>query len=415
MPEIPRKPGSQVAPGQKPLFRQGTTASTHSRVPIDQATAGKLYRVRDKADAQGNCTVWAENLPYDEAIKVKERVVTQRKSKTARIEEMPQDELEFGELAAAEQADAIIVARSHAEVAAQRLAQAEAEYVHAPTMTTMTKAIPQPRTGAPVVQRQVPAPTPKQIIPTRVGAPAPTYNLDGSVDYTKLSELELVRALADNPRRWARAFWQTASARGIKLAQTDEQFILTWFEGAISSRPRAGKAAEGDVVVDPYLEEVAAKARAAAAPIARQAQIRADQLKKPKPVVQSAPPTPPPSPLSDELVDVGEGPAELPPEDTLGSADISDLSAEVGGGPSDADRTRAKAQADADVAEMTRAARNAYDEATILQVENGPWPLWENLGEFEHAAWRYYVSQGGQPPALTKAPRKVSHAMGSAS
>jgi hypothetical protein len=87
-PPPPRKPGSQVAPGQRPLFTDGRTASTHSKIPIDQATAGRLYRVRDKHLEDVPGTVWGDNLSWDDASKLKDLVVAQRKSKTARVEDM---------------------------------------------------------------------------------------------------------------------------------------------------------------------------------------------------------------------------------------------------------------------------------------------------------------------------------------
>lgn len=79
----PRTPGSQVAPGQKPFHRDGRTASTHSKIPMDQVTEGKTYRVRDKDWAH----VWDTGLSYADAVKLRESVVTARKSKTARVED----------------------------------------------------------------------------------------------------------------------------------------------------------------------------------------------------------------------------------------------------------------------------------------------------------------------------------------
>jgi hypothetical protein len=88
MKQPPRKPGSQVAPGQRPLFTDGRTASTHSKIPIDQATAGRLYRVRDKHIEDAPGTVWGDGLSWGDATKLKDQVVAQRKSKTARVEDM---------------------------------------------------------------------------------------------------------------------------------------------------------------------------------------------------------------------------------------------------------------------------------------------------------------------------------------
>jgi len=79
----PRIPGSQVAPGQRPFSSSAPTASTHSKVPLAEATQGRIYRVRDKDWA----AVWGENLSYDDAVKLRERVVTSRKSTTARVED----------------------------------------------------------------------------------------------------------------------------------------------------------------------------------------------------------------------------------------------------------------------------------------------------------------------------------------
>ncbi len=74
----------QVAPGQQPFQSGRPTATTHSKVPIAEATAGKLYRVRDKDWAE----LWGENLTHEQATKLKEQVVGSRRSKTARVEDM---------------------------------------------------------------------------------------------------------------------------------------------------------------------------------------------------------------------------------------------------------------------------------------------------------------------------------------
>lgn len=335
MPENPkpiRRPGSQVAPGQKPLHRPGPTASTHTRVPLDQATAGKLYRVRDRADAQGEFVLWGEHLSHTDATKLREQVCGARKSKTARVEEMPADEL----------ADA-----------------------------------PDPRSR-------------------------PTAAEIATGDYA-FSELK------DDSKLWAEAFCSEATARGVKLSQNDERMVLTWFTRAIGSRPPAPPA-------DPFLAEVRKKVVAAVAPVAAQAQARHQAIKakapRPTPPMFADPPKPPPSPLSDDVIEDGD--ADLPPDDDSGleAAEVQDLQAEVGGGPSDADRERAKQQAQTDVEVATDMAKEAY--ASEVEAAGGadPWPTWKQLGEFEHAAWRYYVVNGGDKPELTREVRKVTHAMG---
>ena len=81
---MPRKSGSSVAPNHKPFHSSRKTATTHSKVPIEQATAGKLYRVRDK-----NWTkVWGENLSWADANTLLNTVVGALQSRTARVEDM---------------------------------------------------------------------------------------------------------------------------------------------------------------------------------------------------------------------------------------------------------------------------------------------------------------------------------------
>jgi hypothetical protein len=80
----PRKPGSQVAPGLKPLHTDRPTASKHSKVPIAQATEGKLYRVRDKDWV----ALWGENMSWADAVTLRDLVVGRKWSRTARVEDM---------------------------------------------------------------------------------------------------------------------------------------------------------------------------------------------------------------------------------------------------------------------------------------------------------------------------------------
>jgi len=84
MTQKPRPYNSQVAPNQRPFSSKGKTASTHSKVPLSEATAGKLYRVRDKDWA----ALWGEHLSWDEANRLKNQVVGERRSTTARVEDM---------------------------------------------------------------------------------------------------------------------------------------------------------------------------------------------------------------------------------------------------------------------------------------------------------------------------------------
>lgn len=61
---------------------------THSRIPKDELHAGKLYRVRDRDTPAALGHVWGENLPHDQAEKLKNTVTGKRQSRTARIEDM---------------------------------------------------------------------------------------------------------------------------------------------------------------------------------------------------------------------------------------------------------------------------------------------------------------------------------------
>jgi hypothetical protein len=69
---------------RKPLLTNRKTSPSHSKVPIAEATAGKLYRVRDKDWVK----VWGYHLTWAQAVELKNRVVAKRLSRTARVEDM---------------------------------------------------------------------------------------------------------------------------------------------------------------------------------------------------------------------------------------------------------------------------------------------------------------------------------------
>ena len=240
-----RIPGSQVAPKQKPLFRNATTATTHSKVPLAQATEGKRYRVRDKDWA----ALWGEDLPYYEAIKLKDQVVGSRQSKTARVEEMTVEEPAW-----------FVAAR----------AQAEADLENPPP------------------PEEPPPPDP---------------------------QLELLRAKA--------------------LAASQAE--------AVKAQARAD----------------AARAKALARPVPRDktvapAVFRATSIPRDK-TIKVEPRRTDPAPLAEEPepmdspLKVAMEPEELP-DDLLGLDDLSDIMGDVGGGASEADIARAKAERDAEIA-----------------------------------------------------------------
>jgi hypothetical protein len=360
VPVIVRRPGSQVAPNEKPYHRPNAqTASTHSRVPLHVATAGKLYRVRDRADDGGNATLWGELLSHDDALKLKERIVGGRQSKTARVEEMTPVEI------------------------------TEARNAQAAEATDFLETEPAP-------DGDVAAPD-----GDLVELDAPTLRVPGrteaSVDFTWVNDL--VATCGEENGKWAGELIRLSTERGIRLSKLDEEFIHVFFQ-----QMRLVKK-------DSQLDDLKKRALAAAAPVARQAQIRVEAKPK-KPPVISDPPKPPPSPLSDELAELDDGgPAELPEEPTLESGEVQDLSSEVGGAPTGDDVVRARKQAELDAEAALTLAKEEYQTAARTS-EGGPWPFWEALGEFEHAAWRYYVVNGGERPVLTKEPRKPVHSMG---
>lgn len=318
MSQSPRKPGSQVAPGQKPLFTNGRTASTHSKVPVDQATAGKLYRVRDKDWA----AVWGENLTWTDANQLKNQVVGSRRSTTARVEDMAISPPDW------------YVAQNDALPVADLMSLA-AE-IFRPQGSTDPAAI------WPGAQRQ---PDGTVVVPLPgLGAAFELAGLDP----------------------------QKVPSRGVVTAHPPGCELLV--NGEVRSLPAVVQ--EGDTLLarplDPELASARGAALIAAQNVAAQAQGRHAQARQaklyrdmtvrvPPPRTQpaprdktvakepvlvrlgappSAPPRPPPSPLKVATELDGE---PLSP-DALTDADLPDIAGDVGGGPSEADLEHAKRQ-----------------------------------------------------------------------
>jgi len=319
---------------RKPLHRPGKTSPTHSRVPIHQATAGKRYRVRDKAEPGEEPVVWGTDLSYEAALKLKETVTGQRRSKTARVEEMPPEV----------DADVPAIDKLH------NLALAAGEVREAP----LTAAEILPKLGA-----------------------------DGAA--------------------WARAFLESVGDQTLTF-----ELMTSWFDKAIEVALSVKPTLWNAPATDPQLEAVRQRAVAAAAPVARAAEARAARATRVAP--KSDPPKPPPSPLSDELLEIPD--ADVPEDDLLTDGDVHDLAAEVGAGPADADKQRAQAVAEMTFVELNSLAIQHYEETVKDDAANGPWPTWGELGEFEHAAWRFWCTNGGPKPPLTRSARPVRHAMG---
>ena len=284
IPPKPRIPGSQVAPNQRPLYRDAPTASTHSKLPIGQATAGRLFRVRCK-DWQA---VHGENLTWDEANRLKDQVASQG-YRTARVEDMEVDPPDWYEASATPtqsvdsedprleemRAPAVHAAASAAEAANERVAAR----ARAATLAAMTGArpvvIPLPE-AAPV---QLPPPTSKQ---SKFVAPV----------------------VAPKPK----------------------------------SPPGAPRQVYRDKTVRPLVvrTEPPPRDRTASTEILKRA---------------SAPPSAPPRPFISPLkaAMMADDPLEVPDNvAVVVDDDLSDLTADLGGGPDEGDVAQAKAQRDAE-------------------------------------------------------------------
>lgn len=69
---------------RRPIPPKKKASTQYLTKPLDETTEGQLFRVRDKDWER----VWDENLSYADACKLKEKVVTSGKSRTARVENM---------------------------------------------------------------------------------------------------------------------------------------------------------------------------------------------------------------------------------------------------------------------------------------------------------------------------------------
>jgi hypothetical protein len=320
----PRKPGSQVAPGQKPLFTDGRTASTHSKVPIDQATAGRRYRVRDKDWV----AVWGEDLTWEAANKLKDQVVAAGKSRTARVEDMaipPPDHI-----VEAEQDWARGLPREDDFSGPEAVTAAELPPHN--TSATMPAYVTKPGLG--VAFELVNAES--QEIPSDgvVFAIPAGHQLFVNAQAVQLPAIvrrgNEVRAVALDPEL-ARA--QAAALRAVRPVASAAQ---------ARAKPRP---AYRDKTVTPA-------ARPATPPL------RDKTVSKARPFVRlgappSAAPEPPPSPLKVAT----ELDGDVLPDDVLGDADLADLAADVGGGPSEDDIALAQRQREQD--ERSRGARRS--------------------------------------------------------
>ncbi len=295
----PRRPGSQVAPGQKPLFTDGRTASTHSKVPIDQATAGRRYRVRDKDWV----AVWGEDLPWDEANKLKDQVVAQRKSRTARVEDM-------------EVPPPIHVSRSFADPALDAPAVAQIQ-----------------QDGTTVIQMGA-----REAAFELVGAEPQTIPSNGVVcTIPAAHELLVNGAAAPVPA--------TVAAGDVVQAHPMDPYLAGVQRAALAAvRPLIAPTAPKKPLGQAHRDKTVTIPPRRSAPPPRDKTVTQERPFVRLGVPPSTPPQPPRSPLTtaNEL----DGP-ELPP-DAITDLDLPDLAGDVGGGPTDDDIALANRQREAE-------------------------------------------------------------------
>jgi hypothetical protein len=326
---VPRKPGSQVAPGQKPLHAADRqTAHTHSRQPLDQLTEGRTYRVRDKDFA----VIWGEGLSWDDAVKLKEKVVGARRSKTARVED---EETPVPDWAREPQHQRFIGGRPEPRIIERDGASKIATKVAGSFMDFMLGHIAPNATGF-------------------------TY---GEIEAFWYANLHVLIAKIDD------AIAQATSAAPEQASTT-----------STPTRPPAASR-------DGELEHMRAAARHAAQMSAAESQRRHTEQRRQQNLAELANlPKPPPSPLTDKVVE-DIVPNELPPDDEiLDEASVADLLGGVGGPAGDDDVERAKAQAAKDQAEIEAKAKALY---ATDGASHRPGVSWAQLSEQERAAWRF--------------------------
>jgi hypothetical protein len=305
---VPRKPGSQVAPNQKPLFTDRKTASTHSKIPIEQATAGKLYRVRDKHYEGKPGQVWGDNLSWADACKLKDQVVASGKSRTARAEDM---------------------------------------------------AVPMP--GEPPAEDLAVDEAPPEVQDLGVDEEGPTVKLVGELGVAP-GQGTAFELMSTDP--------QVVPYRGVVIRIPPGHELLV--DGQVMPLPVSVAVGQVLLAraLDPEIAAAQAAALAAVRPVAAASQARRPApayrdktVVRPKP--RAAPPPPdktvskdpplvrlgaPPQPATKPPVSPLKVATQLDgdpiPDGVLGETDLHDL--DVGGGPSDDDVAHARAQRDAD-------------------------------------------------------------------
>lgn len=303
------------------------------------------YRVRDRAEAgTGEAKVWSPDggLTMAEAVKLRDFLLATKRSTTVRIEPIPE-----GAAAAAD-------------------------------------------------------------------TPSEPSDQAAQLDFANVDDATAARICRDVSYLWTRAivsrvgqaFKEMGAAGGgadantvyVSLVERMEPFVALLIETAVDVRRRAA-IVEVPAQSDPELEAMRQAALDAARPVAQAAQARHDA--KAKPMVQP-PHKPPPSPLSDEVLE-GMPDAEPPLEEQFDDGEVHDILGGVGGGPGADDAKRAAALAARDKEETLGKAQAAYRGATSKLP--GIAVPWESMDDNERAAWEWYVIHGGVSPAVKMAKR----------
>lgn len=285
----PRVPGSQVAPNQKPLHTDRRTTAGHSKVPIAQATEGKLYRVRDK----DWLAVWGDNLTWEAAHALKEKVISQRRSRTARVEDMEVQAPDWygAELsvASAQDYESVVITPASAP------SKPSFELANDASVTV-------PSAG---VVRKIPVN--HRLLVNGVAYPVPVSVAAGDIVQATLLDSELAKV------------HQAATTAVRQVTEKHPASAVRYRDVTATAQPRPNP----NPPRDPTASRDPVYVRLTAPP--------------------AAPPMPPASPL--KVATVLDGAPLL--DGMLGDDDLSDLTTDLGGGASDADLEHARKQAQA--------------------------------------------------------------------
>jgi hypothetical protein len=287
-------------------------------VPIDQATAGKLFRVRDRDWER----VWAENLSWDEARKLVNTLTGSRKSKTARAEDM------------AIPAPDWFVSDSEVEI--------EITGDESPGLdqsVTLSAPASEPRRNA-----NAPAPEIDGTVYDVASLEPVAVPSDGVVVKVPPGhELAVLRAAtADVGWGWVHALLPASVTAGDQVkARPVDPYILAQQNAAIAAARVAMNAVK--TAARPTYRD-----RTATAPAPPNPNPPRDKTVRREPafVRLGAPPVAPPAKHASPLKVATIADGDAIPDEVLADDNIQDLALDIGGGPTDEDLEAAKRQRD---------------------------------------------------------------------